>query len=99
QDFKAPGMIAGNENPPFHDKAGSFSRRAPMLAFMHMLNELLSRPDLTDVLRHKIGAFLMKICMAYADVGFTKGGQHIWKLLPKYFKDRQMELREETNLL
>jgi phage/plasmid-associated DNA primase len=98
-DFDIPGMMAGNRTPPYKDNAGSVSRRMPTLEFMISIQENQSKPHLQEELRVGIGAFLKKMCSAYADIGMRRGNKPIWKLLPPYFIDTRKRLRRETNLL
>jgi hypothetical protein len=96
-DWKVPGAFAGNENPPWKDKSGSVSRRLAIIAFMKHIGK--SNPMLNEKLRANIGAFIMKISIAYMDLSTSAGDRSIWNMLPHYFKDTQKSLREETHFL
>jgi hypothetical protein len=98
-EWDTPGAWAGNRTPPWKDNAGSVSRRLLVILFLVSIAENALKGDLSETMRKTIGAFLMKIIMAYHDIAGGHGLKPIWQMLPDYFRNTRRELGKETNLL
>jgi len=98
-NWKIPGIMAGNVTPNWGDNYGSMSRRIILFAFLRKVKDLDKDPMLDRKLKKEIGAIIKKCNAAYLDAINRFGKQDIWVQLPQYFKDTQQSLKEETNPL
>ena len=97
--WKTPGMMAGNEVPNFTDNSGSVSRRFVVFNFSKKVEKGKSDPLLGQKLKKEIPKILRKSNLEYLDAVKKYGDKDIWPQLPKYFKQTQEEMSEQTNSL
>jgi len=98
-EWKTPGIMAGNEVPNFTDNSGSVSRRFVVFNFSKKVEKGKSDPLLGQKLKKEIPKIIRKSNLAYLDAVKKFGDKDIWPQLPKYFKQTQEEMSEQTNSL
>jgi hypothetical protein len=96
-DWKAPGMLGGNETPGFIDNAGSIQRRIMVTRFDKKV--IKGDPNLQKKLHLEIHAILKKANMMYLKATFDVGKVDIWSVLPEYFLQTQKLMAGATNSL
>jgi phage/plasmid-associated DNA primase len=97
ENWKAPGVLAGNECPDFIDNAGSIQRRMVTVRFTEKVRN--GDLQLGKKLKKEMGALISKCNAAYREIALMHGRENIWTLLPQYFTDTQQELARSTNPL
>lgn len=97
--WKVPGILGGNEVPGWVDNSGSIARRVAIFDFAKAVPKDQTDTRLSDKLKAEMGAILMKCTRAYQEVVAKVGQDNVWNHLPKYFEDRQTELRIACNSL
>ena len=97
ENWKAPGVLAGNECPDFIDNAGSIQRRIVTVRFTQKVKN--GDLQLGKKLKREMGALIAKCNMAYREVAMKYGRDNIWTVLPQYFTETQQELARSTNPL
>jgi len=97
--WKTPGMMAGNEVPNFTDNSGSVSRRFLVFNFNKKVKKSNSDPLLGKKLKQELPAIIRKSNLAYLEAISIYGDKDIWPQLPKYFRETQEEMSEQTNSL
>lgn len=95
--WKTPGLFAGNEPPAYTDNSGSVSRRLLVLKFVKKVTN--ADPDLDRKLEEELPAIMKKSISAYLGSINEYHGKDLWKCLPKYFRDTQAGMAENTNSL
>lgn len=98
--WSAPGLFCGNEWAKYQDAQGSIARRLALVNFSFSVQDQDSKPNLqSDIIKHELGALLVKCNMAYREQADIKKGQDIWKILPEYFKHQRKQLQIDTDPL
>lgn len=97
ENWKIPGVMAGNECPDFIDNAGSIQRRMVTLRFTQKVPK--GDLNLGRKLKAEMPAILQKCNKAYIEAAAEFGRDTIWGVLPKYFLTSQEELAKATNPL
>lgn len=95
--WKAPGMLAGNENPGFVDNASSIQRRVVVTRFNHKVQQ--GDPHLAKKLEGEIGKILKQCNLIYLQYVREKKAEDIWKWLPPYFIQTQTMMACASNAL
>jgi len=96
-EWKIPGLFAGNEPPNYTDNSGSISRRLVVAKFTKKV--CLKDPDLDAKLVIELPAIMKKAASAYLSAVNRYQGQDFWSSLPKYFRDTQQDMAQNTNAL
>ena len=96
-EWKIPGLFAGNEPPNYTDNSGSISRRLVVAKFTKKV--CLKDPDLDAKLVVELPAIMKKAASAYLSAVNRYQGQDFWSSLPKYFRDTQQDMAQNTNAL
>ena len=96
-EWKIPGLFAGNEPPNYTDNSGSISRRLVVAKFTKKV--CLKDPDLDAKLVIELPAIMKKAASAYLSAVNHYQGQDFWSSLPKYFRDTQQDMAQNTNSL
>jgi phage/plasmid-associated DNA primase len=97
ENWKIPGIMAGNESPDFVDNSGSIQRRMISIKFNNKVIEgdlLLGKK-----LQEEMGLLLQKCNKYYLDYASKYGRKNIWTILPQYFANTRAEIAESTNAL
>ena len=97
EQWKAPGVLAGNECPDFIDNAGSIQRRMVTVRFTQKVRK--GDLQLGKKLKKEMAGLIAKCNMAYREVALQYGQENIWTVLPPYFAETQQELARSTNPL
>lgn len=94
-EWKPPGILAGNEVPNFSDNAGSIQRRFLVWAF----NRTVVHGDmkLGEKLLAEMPAILVKCNRAYHDASAKWGSRNVWTVLPAYFQGTRNEMAQAVN--
>jgi hypothetical protein len=95
--WKIPGLFAGNEPPNYTDNSGSISRRLVVLKFLKKVTNKDS--DLDAKLTKELPAIMKKSACAYLSAVNQYRGQDFWTSLPKYFRDTQQDMAQNTHAL
>jgi hypothetical protein len=95
--WKIPGLFAGNEPPNYTDNSGSISRRLVVLKFLKKVFNKDS--DLDAKLTKELPALMKKSACAYLSAVNQYRGQDFWSSLPKYFRDTQQDMAQNTHAL
>jgi hypothetical protein len=96
-EWKTPGLFAGNEPPNYTDNSGSISRRLVVAKFHKKVNDKDS--DLDSKLLSELPAFMKKAACAYLSAVQQFKGKDFWASLPKYFRDTQQDMAQNTHSL
>jgi hypothetical protein len=96
-EWKAPGILAGNEVPNWKDNSGSVLRRILPWNFGKQVME--ADPYLDEKLDKELPAIHLKCLKAYLDYAQRYAEQDIWNVVPKYFKTIQTQVAMVTNSL
>ena len=97
--WEVPGILAGNEVPSWTDNSGSIARRIIIFAFNKKVPRSELDPRLWDKIKENIPQILRKCNLAYLDAVNKYSSKNIWHVLPSYFRFRQEEISEQTNIL
>lgn len=97
ENWKIPGVMAGNEAPDFVDNSGSIQRRMASIKF----NNRVKDGDLLlgQKLQNEMGRIIKKCNMAYLEYSSNYGRSNIWTILPDYFANTRAEIAQSTNAL
>ena len=95
--WKTPGIFAGNEPPEYTDNSGSVSRRLLVLKFIKKVTN--ADPELDRKLEEEIPKLIKKSVSAYLGSVNQYKGMDLWKCLPKYFRETQEDMAQNTNSL
>jgi hypothetical protein len=96
-EWKTPGLFAGNEPPNYTDNSGSISRRLVVAKFNKKVYN--KDPDLDTKLNSELPAIMKKSACAYLSAVNKFRGQDFWSSLPKYFRDTQQDMAQNTHAL
>ena len=96
-EWKIPGLFAGNEPPDYTDNSGSISRRLVVAKFHKKVNNKDS--DMDGKLLKELPAIMKKSASAYLSAVNNYRGQDFWSSLPKYFRDTQQDMAQNTHAL
>jgi len=96
-EWKAPGLFAGNEPPNYTDNSGSISRRLVVAKFHKKVSDKDS--DLDTKLNSELPAIMKKAACAYLSAVNQFKGKDFWTTLPKYFRDTQQDMAQNTHSL
>jgi len=96
-EWKAPGILAGNEVPNWKDNSGSVLRRILPWNFGKQVME--ADPYLDEKLDKELAAIHLKCIRAYLEYSQKYSEQDIWNVVPKYFKVIQTQVAMVTNSL
>lgn len=96
-EWKTPGLFAGNEPPNYTDNSGSISRRLVVAKFNKKVYN--KDPDLDTKLNKELPAIMKKSACAYLSAVNKFRGQDFWSSLPKYFRDTQQDMAQNTHAL
>jgi hypothetical protein len=96
-EWKIPGLFAGNEPPDYTDNSGSISRRLVVAKFHKKVNNKDS--DMDQKLSRELPAIIKKAACAYLSAVNKYRGQDFWSSLPKYFRDTQQDMAQNTHAL
>jgi hypothetical protein len=95
--WKTPGLFAGNEPPNYTDNSGSISRRLVVAKFIKKVTDKDS--DLDYKLNIELPAIIKKAASAYLSAVNEFKGKDFWNSLPKYFRDTQQDMAQNTHAL
>lgn len=96
--WTVPGAMAGNEAPGYTDNQGSIARRMVVFNFSKKVTK--GDTQLGRKLLNEIPLLIKKGNMAYLEAINKHGKDGIWNnVLPKYFKNTQRDMAEQTNSL
>lgn len=98
-EWKAPGILAGNEIPNWKDNSGSVLRRILPFHFGIQVSDCEADQNLDDKLDLELPEIQEKCVRAYLDYAQKYSGQDVWNVLPPYFKKIQQEVAMVTNCL
>jgi len=96
-EWKTPGLFAGNEPPNYTDNSGSISRRLVVAKFHKKVSDKDS--DLDAKLNSELAAIMKKSACAYLSAVNQFKGKDFWTTLPKYFRDTQQDMAQNTHSL
>ena len=96
-EWKTPGLFAGNEPPNYTDNSGSISRRLVVAKFNKKVNSKDS--DLDYKLNIELPGIIVKSARAYLSAVDKYRGMDFWTCLPKYFRDTQQDMAQNTHSL
>lgn len=85
--WKSPGMMFGNEIPPWKDKAGALLRRFVMVLFEVPVGEEEKNMNLLAELQGELGAIIPKVTRIYLTACLKYRHVDIWHKLPKWFRE------------
>lgn len=97
ENWKIPGIMAGNESPDFVDNSGSIQRRMASIKFNYKVSDgdlLLGKK-----LQNEMGSILKKCNKYYLEYAEKYGRKNIWTVLPDYFANTRAEIARSTNAL
>jgi hypothetical protein len=95
--WSAPGLLFGNEYPPYIDASGSISRRIILIEFMQALRAVDSDPRLVDRLLLELPTIIRKMNLIYRQFAARHHDADIWAVLHPYFIDRQKHMRSTVS--
>ena len=97
-EWRAPGLMAGNEVPCFADSQGSVARRLIVFDFTV---PVVTGADmrLGDKLGTELAAILVKCNRAYLEASQRFGHESIWNNVPAYFIETRSSLTAAVNSL
>uniref|UniRef100_A0A6C0I9N9 SF3 helicase domain-containing protein n=1 Tax=viral metagenome TaxID=1070528 RepID=A0A6C0I9N9_9ZZZZ len=96
-EWKTPGLFAGNEPPNYTDNSGSISRRLVVAKFHKKVTDKDS--DLDNKLNTELPSIMKKSACAYLSAVTQFKGKDFWSSLPKYFRDTQQDMAQNTHSL
>ena len=95
--WKAPGMLGGNENPGFVDNASSIQRRVVVTRFDKKVMD--GDPFLHKKLAQEIDAIMCSCNRIYLNYVNRYARKDIWKVLPDYYMETQNLMASASNPL
>ena len=95
--WNIPGLFAGNEPPDYTDNSGSISRRLVVAKFNKKVSNKDS--DLDSKLLLELPKIMKKSASAYLSAVNQFKGMDFWSSLPKYFRDTQQDMAQNTHSL
>jgi hypothetical protein len=97
ENWKIPGIMAGNESPDFVDNSGSIQRRMASVKFNYKVQE--GDLMLGKKLQTEMGNILRKCNRYYLEYAEKYGRKNVWTVLPEYFANTRAEIARSTNAL
>ncbi|PNH10520.1 hypothetical protein TSOC_002740 [Tetrabaena socialis] len=97
EEWKVPGIMAGNEVPGWVDNSGSITRRIILFDFQKRVDN--ADMELGKKLENEMANLIKKCNKAYLWAAREYAKDNIWKHLPKYFHMTREDLSENTNVL
>ena len=97
ENWKIPGVMAGNESPDFIDNSGSIQRRMASIKFNNKVKDgdlLLGKK-----IKEEMGTIIRKCNRLYLEYAEKYGRKNIWTVLPEYFSNTRAEIAQSTNAL
>jgi phage/plasmid-associated DNA primase len=97
ENWKIPGVMAGNESPDFIDNSGSIQRRMASIKFNNKVRDgdlLLGKK-----IQKEMGSIIRKCNRYYLEYAEKFGRKNIWTVLPDYFANTRDEIAQSTNAL
>lgn len=85
--WKSPGMMFGNEIPPWKDRAGALLRRFVMVLFEVPVGEEEKNMNLLAELQAELGCIIPKVTRIYLSAARLHRSVDIWSVLPPWFKE------------
>lgn len=85
--WKSPGMMFGNEIPPWKDRAGALLRRFVMVLFEVPVGEDEKNMNLLAELQAELGCIIPKVTRIYLTAARMYRHVDIWSVLPQWFKE------------
>ena len=95
--WRAPGMLGGNENPGFVDNASSIQRRVVVTRFDKKVTD--GDPTLHKKLEKEINKILYSCNRLYLQYVNQYARKDIWKVLPNYYLETQQLMAAASNAL
>ena len=97
ENWKIPGVMAGNESPDFIDNSGSIQRRMVSIKFNNRVHDgdLLLGSKIQSEMPH----IIKKCNKVYLEYANKYGRSNIWTVLPTYFANTRAEIAKSTNSL
>jgi hypothetical protein len=96
-EWKAPGLLAGNEVPSWCDNSGSIQRRIVLFDFSKQV--LNGDMKLGEKLASELPCILLKCNRMYLEAASKWSHTNIWTILPEYFLHTRDEMAQATNVL
>jgi len=97
--WKSPGMLFGNEIPPWKDKAGALLRRFVMILFDVPVTEQEKNLGLPQLLTMELGAIIPKVTQTYLSATNYCKNDDLWKHLPKWFQECRSNFAETVDIV
>lgn len=94
-DWRAPGILAGNEVPGWVDNSGSINRRIVLFLFPNSVQN--GDMGLGKKLDRELPAIMLKANRAYLEAVRLYSRDNVWKHLPTEFHLAKEELSETVN--
>ena len=94
-NWRVPGIMAGNEVPGWVDNSGSIGRRMVVFGFTRRVNR--GDTELGKKLEAEMPYIILKCNRAYLEAVARVGADNLWAHLPDYFDRMKQELTEATN--
>lgn len=94
--WQVPMIMASNFFLNYKDSSGQISRRIAMFMFKHYITS----PDVTleeRIIRDELPQIIWKSLNTYLDIVNEQGNKSFWSFCPQYFRDCQLEMRQELN--
>ena len=94
-EWKAAGIMAGNEPPSWSDNQNSLQRRWIIVRFTRTVVD--GDMKLGDKLREELPRILLKCNRAYLEAAARWGHLNVWTVLPDYFKGTRDQTAQEIS--
>ena len=94
-NWKVPGLLAGNIFFPLSGNGGSIDRRIVTIEFKYRATEV--DPELDQKLKDEMPATIIKFQQAYMALINRYAGRGIWEAIPRYFQLMKDKLSLTTN--
>lgn len=96
--WDVPIMIASNFYLDYKDSSQQISRRVVMFHFKNFIAQ--PDPNLEKkIIDQELSSIIWKSINTYLDIIQEANGQDFWQFCPQYFKDSQLEVRQELNYI
>lgn len=95
--WKVPGIMMGNEMPPWLDTGNNIGRRIILIPFKKKVQN--SDPGLLRKIEKEAPALLCKISICYHQAVSKHGRKDIWDVLPQWFIEQSKELKRDSSPL
>lgn len=94
-DWTVPGLMLGNDDPPWEDSSDSLMRRLLVIEFSKRVTNVDTTLD--KKLDAELPLLLHKFTEAYLSTVRRVGTRSIWNVLPKYFVDIRNRMGQTLN--